>query len=842
MTSLASSERTPLLQSYDSIHRSSRKPYPNPLVAVACVIFGALVGSYVQPLSVWHSEVATGAKPTSSPESSPQPMTVRQTMKSSGYNPDADFHSCLTNSTTPADPAFASWKSDGSAKAKRDDLNKQALVHPIGTVIANGESIKIYDVPLTFLDGDKEDGNPVTSLRTAVDKLKDEAGKICQNPLHEIITQGGVKNTSKACADTLSQQASDVHDAYQACVTTVTTGLAELDDYSTWASKTYQLRTDRSNLVAKWQLRQQAGRDYDAAFAEWLSVYNNAVGSCTFANSYLDYSNDVRQKFTNKLEKQRKEIEDVCTLPSLEPFDVNKAVVQQNAAKLGDSDSDGGMCHSILESIDGLTNSATSEHSGRANCLEFYCEKYYNDEPEKSGVMNGLLTAYNTADNEFNTAKQKFDADVADYIAYETAIKTNKGLIEKTIEDARRNDNSTQAAMSKFLFTAACAPSTICCQAPEVIPEICARNANGEVAVFEPGETYDDFVGVGFSTNKVRFVVFENAGHTSIMQFSELRLLTVDEAGDDVIIDADSVTCTVNPNKPIGFTANDQKVENACDGKLETKISSKFQDKNKNSRWTEIEFTLDASVRINGYEVCTADTSPSSNPKGWMLVAKMPTGFENDWYLLDSQDDGQLPKTPLTCMTFAVDYVKEVYKIQTVKSKGDADVQLGQINWGAKGEPNKIVPIEVYCGDDRNNNEYNNRHAARNLKMGGYKQKWFANNGVRHDIMFFFEPDYEIEKYKMFTADNEYKRDPEAWNVYHLLQPDMKWERVHKISDGELPGGKILRKRGHSKTFTFDTVPRTESWLRRFAKKVVKKTKGFVSSVQKKKKKIFGLG
>ena len=50
-----------------------------------------------------------------------------------------------------------------------------------------------------------------------------------------------------------------------------------------------------------------------------------------------------------------------------------------------------------------------------------------------------------------------------------------------------------------------------------------------------------------------------------------------------------------------------------------------------------------------------------------------------------------------------------------------------------------------------------------------------------------------------------------------------------------------MKRRGHSKTFTFDTVPRTESWLRRLAKKVVKKTKGFVSSVQKKKKR-FGLG
>jgi hypothetical protein len=490
MTSTAYSSE--LLRSHDAKHRSvhTSLSYSNVLVGVACVVLGVLVGNYVHPLPV--SDAGVGqAGPSSS-----GPWTVTTVVKNTDYVTASDFHMCLTNSTTPADEDFASWVSDGSAARKRDELKLKNLFHPIGTTRINDEDVKIYDVEPTLPEGDQEDGDPATSARADVEDLKGNAQEICENPLSKIIVQGGLKNTSKACAPKLEDQTSDVHTAFEECVTTVTTGIQGLNDYSTWQSQRFTLKTDRSNLLELWRKRQLAGQAYDNAFADWLSVYNDAVGSCTFADSYQKYSRQVKDKFVDELNDRRKKIEDFCSLPSQKPFDVNTAVIRtDSAAKLGDSD-DGGLCHSILESIDGLTSSTSSEHAGRANCLEFFCEKLADVEPQKEGVLKTMKDAYDAADTAYGAAKTKFEADFSAYTAYENAIKTNQRMIEKTIEDAERNDNTTQTAMSKLLVTAACAPSSICCQAPEVIPEICGRHENGEVALFEPSVSFDDIKGI----------------------------------------------------------------------------------------------------------------------------------------------------------------------------------------------------------------------------------------------------------------------------------------------------------------------------------------------------------
>ena len=94
--------------------------------------------------------------------------------------------------------------------------------------------------------------------------------------------------------------------------------------------------------------------------------------------------------------------------------------------------------------------------------------------------------AYAAADEKFHEVYQRFLDHHENYKNFEAAIEKNLGIVTAALEEAKTLQNVTVAAKEKFLATARCEPSSICCQKAEDVPEICERDAKGEVAKFTP--------------------------------------------------------------------------------------------------------------------------------------------------------------------------------------------------------------------------------------------------------------------------------------------------------------------------------------------------------------------
>ena len=94
--------------------------------------------------------------------------------------------------------------------------------------------------------------------------------------------------------------------------------------------------------------------------------------------------------------------------------------------------------------------------------------------------------AYAAADAKFHEVYQRFLDHHENYKNFEAAIEKNLGIVTAALAEVKTLRNVTDAAKEKFLATARCEPSSICCQKAENVPEICERDAKGEVAKFTP--------------------------------------------------------------------------------------------------------------------------------------------------------------------------------------------------------------------------------------------------------------------------------------------------------------------------------------------------------------------
>ena len=147
-----SSEKTPLLMTKAQASRGMEGSFPFSGSAVgAAAVFGVALGVF-------------GGRVLLNGVSAPQMASIQHTgqtttrgqILNTQYTPEEhDFSHCLTtqmamvktkrgNAVTGhipgSDESYAGWISDGSAKSKLESMQKEDLLHPIGTVMdANGE-------------------------------------------------------------------------------------------------------------------------------------------------------------------------------------------------------------------------------------------------------------------------------------------------------------------------------------------------------------------------------------------------------------------------------------------------------------------------------------------------------------------------------------------------------------------------------------------------------------------------------------------------------------------------------------------------------------------------------
>ena len=123
------------------------------------------------------------------------------------------------------------------------------------------------------------------------------------------------------------------------------------------------------------------------------------------------------------------------------------------------------MISSIIEALDGVSISQSSEHSGRALCHEYFCENASTKtEPAAYGQAKTLLKAYQKADSAYSQAASAFGNNKKARDDYQSAITTNLELSQGTQETVQGIQNATDDLKTDFLITAACTISTICCK------------------------------------------------------------------------------------------------------------------------------------------------------------------------------------------------------------------------------------------------------------------------------------------------------------------------------------------------------------------------------------------
>ena len=217
-----------------------------------------------------------------------------------------------------------------------------------------------------------QDGAPLAETRATIETIKQEALTTCVNPLPGIQADGLLVNTSKACSSEISAAAAKVYEDYKACKK-ISDGIeAKLDDYAAWSGVEYQLQTDRDNLLKLYNDRKAAGKKYDKDFESWLAAHNDALASCAYASNYQTLSANVDKSFIQLLQTEKTTIGAHCeNIPSMNQFSVKNIGITSRRALL---ESDSKTCESILEAMQGVSDSQKFEHDGRANCLEFYCE------------------------------------------------------------------------------------------------------------------------------------------------------------------------------------------------------------------------------------------------------------------------------------------------------------------------------------------------------------------------------------------------------------------------------------------------------------------------------------
>jgi len=314
---------------------------------------------------------------------------------------------------------------------------------------------------------------------------------MCVNPLIDIVDQGVLSETSASCEDRLLEESRLVHAEFKNCKKLVKDTLAKRTDLSTWKGSTFKLKSDGAQVERLYQDRKRLGEIYDDFFNTWLSTHNDGLAACAYSTNYMSFYDDLSDGYLKNLDNEKQDITDHCTsIPTMQSFDVTKAnvdEVQGAAASLGAPLDSTNPCYDAVEAISGIRMQAESTHSKRAQCLEFYCESIH-DTHLPAARQNAITakTDYDTADEAFNQAYLKYTRDQESYQSYYDAVIENGDLVESARELAEGSMNATKALADALVATAGCVPSSICCQTPEQIPEICHRNANGTVATFVP--------------------------------------------------------------------------------------------------------------------------------------------------------------------------------------------------------------------------------------------------------------------------------------------------------------------------------------------------------------------
>ena len=105
-------------------------------------------------------------------------------------------------------------------------------------------------------------------------------------------------------------------------------------------------------------------------------------------------------------------------------------------------------------------------------------------DPAARGVAEASLEAYENVDAEFAAALAAFNKNHQTFMAYSAAINTNSALVIQARDEVVGQQNVTDTSKAKLLRYLACPSSSICCQAAEDVPTICAEDAAGTVAKF----------------------------------------------------------------------------------------------------------------------------------------------------------------------------------------------------------------------------------------------------------------------------------------------------------------------------------------------------------------------
>mmetsp|Transcript_2973 Transcript_2973/g.7221 ORF Transcript_2973/g.7221 Transcript_2973/m.7221 type:complete len:378 (-) Transcript_2973:206-1339(-) len=294
-----------------------------------------------------------------------------------------------------------------------------------------------------------------------------------------------------------------------------------------------------------------------------------------------------------------------------------------------------------------------------------------------------------------------------------------------------------------------------------------------------------------FVTKKVRLTLTKSRGYTAPERYVALSEVEFYTTGD-ARIPHSQVSCGKHDRKPFSTPVS---FDSISDGDYSTKTVGEFEAGNApNEGYIELECSFTTAYTVLKYKICTATDRPERDPASWTLNAKL-SEYETssdrynigDWFLLDKQDDINLPTTAGvgTCSNmFATSYDKEVYRFEWGKSRNHIYwAQMSEIDWYPAGGGAETVPYFVYGGNDKNHDQYQYAERADNLRLGSLDLKWgvgssttiLISDGI--DLIFTFPQNTVIRSYKIFTANDDPDRDPLEWKVY-VLQDDLTWYTV----------------------------------------------------------------